>query len=159
MEKPPPAIANSQLCGTGFSNLRNERFSFGFFAIGNAEQFPKRDEVIARSSKIGATENARVRHPLPRPPDGRGNLVGDRESYRGERRRIFEFPARGIGMVDIAPARSQGRAGMFVPVKEIERERKWRNVGILTFRTFGRAHEKLAFARRKTRTESPGKIG
>lgn len=159
MEKPPPAIANSQLCRTGFSNLRDERFSFGFFAIGNSKQFPERDEVVARSSEIGAEKNARVRHPLPRPPDGRGSLVGNRESYRGERGRIFEFPARGIRMVDIAPARSQGRAGVFVPIEKIKRERKCRNSRILTFRTFGRAHEKLAFARRKIRTESPGKIG
>ncbi len=159
MEKPSPAIANPQLCRTGFSNPRDERFSFGFFTIGNAEQFPERDEVVARSSEIGAMENARVRHPLPRTSDGRRSLVGDRKSDCGERGRIFEFPACGIGMVDIASAGADRGTGVFVPIEKIKRERKCRNSRIFAFRTFGRAHEKLAFARRKIRTESPGKIG
>lgn len=159
MEKPPLAIANPHRSCGRLSNFRNVRLAPSTLGIGNSKQFPKRDEVIARSSEIRPIEHLRVRHPLPRPSDGRGSLVGDRESDCGERGRIFEFPACGIGMVDIASAGADRGTGVFVPIEKIKRERKCRNSRILAFRTFGRAHEKLAFARRKIRTESFRKVG
>lgn len=62
-------------------------------------------------------------------------------------------------MVDVSPARAEGRAGVLVPIEEIERERKGRNVGIFAFGTFCRVQEKLAFARQEICTEGFGKIG
>lgn len=159
MEETARTIANSQRSGFRSSNLRDERFAPGAFVIGNSQEFPKRDEVVALSFEIRSFEHVGIRHPLPRNSDERIHFVRDGESHGGERRRIFEFPARGIGMVDIPSARPQWSARVLVPIEKIERERKRRNVGIFTFGAFYGLHEKPTFSRQEIGTESFGEIG
>lgn len=147
MEEPSVPVANAEGRGLGFSDLRNERLAPNALGIGNPKEFPKRDEVVASPSEIRTLEYVGVRHPLPRDSNVRIQFVRDGESHYGEQWRIFEFSTRGIRMVDVSSARAKRSAGMLVPIKKIERERKWRNVGIFTFGTLCRIQEKLAFAR------------
>lgn len=147
MEEPSASVANPHRSGGGFSNFRDERLATNALGVGDSEEFPKRDEIVAASSEIRTLEHMGVRHSFLRLSNEGIHFVRDGESHCRERGRIFKFPTRGIGMVDIASARPQRRPGMLVPIEKIERERKRWNPGIFTLRTFGRLHEKLAFAR------------
>lgn len=158
MEKPAATVANPHRNRLGFSNFRNEGFAPSTLGTGDSEKFPERDEIIAASPEIRTFEHVGIRHPFPLISNEGSHFVRYRESDGRERGRIFEFPACGIGMVDIPSARSEGCARMLVPIEKIERERECRNFGISTLGTLRRLHEKLAFTRRKIKTESLGKV-
>lgn len=150
VEEPSARIAKSKFRRFGNAYPGNEAPSPQRFALGNPKEFPCREKVVAGSAEIFSGKHERIRKIFGGSGNRRRHLVRDDERHDFETWGIFEFSGGGIGMVDIAVARSKRASGMLVPVEKIERVRK--GIGISGF--FGRTPR----SRKKERSFRFGKI-
>ncbi len=150
MDEPSAQIAKSEFRRLGNAYPGNKTPSPRRFALGNPKELPCRKEVVAGSAEIFSGKHERIRKAFGGGGDQWRHLVGDNERHDLETGRIFEFSGGGIGMVDIAVARSKRASGMLVPVKKIERVRE--GIGLSGF--FGRTPR----SRKKERSFRFGKI-
>lgn len=157
MEEPSARIAKSEFRRLSNAYPGNKTPSPRRFTLGNPKELPCRKKVVAGSAEIFSGKHERIRKIFGRGRDRGRHLVRDNERHDFETGGIFEFSRSGIGMIDVAVARSKRASRMLVPVEKIECVGK--GVGISGFfgRAFGSRKKPLPFFFRKL-AKRTGKI-